>query len=703
MRGGSIVGAVLLVALIGAAAVVIDAGSKVVPNAQVAAVTSPTNPPQGKCTTFNGKQVCEKDGFEYVDVNGTKIPGYRLNSDAFKEVTCLIGNDFIVDIPRGMLFYADKNGKPSADNSQCIPGTQSVTSKGIASRQCVSEGLQAWKCYIIQCRKTANGEQCDVLSQPNGKESRKPLTIGDKIASITATLTDSEGGVVPTSEDVKKILSDENATPEQRAAAEKALTTFDAETQRGILGESQTSVNEKIAQQKNIRDGADTELSAIARGECRYSTTGSCTEESAAAAKRKADAEAEINRLNEQKDRLSKLQVVKQPQVIESENSSVADGNRERGLYGCDASSPLYRLCINSNQERERGQRLGYTTLGPAYSDYGAYSSSGDQRYCVVSQDPLIVHDYPARPGCLNYRSQSTMQQCGATNTGGLIGTIVSLFAKKNNSGSQNCVNGVPVPSCTIAASPTNVATGQSVTLTWQSQQAFSANLSSNGSVAPQGSMTVNPQTTTTYTLFLEGYIDNRTGQQLRGQCATQVVVGGQGGGDGAPKAEISCRPEVADVGMSVALSFACRNSTSSGGTGFSTNNQMSGSATPVVESPTLGTSVAKYALTCSKEGKTDTAECTVKINTTSIVLIANPKTVKSGGEANIGWITSGMESCRLWSSTLNQEWVGEDDNTANTSGVAKTPSLTEDAHFQLDCTTKSGGTKTAETTVTVD
>jgi hypothetical protein len=284
---------------------------------------------------------------------------------------------------------------------------------------------------------------------------------------------------------------------------------------------------------------------------------------------------------------------------------------------------------------------------------------------------------------------------------GGLLGMALSLFLKSGSSGSQSCTNGVPNPSCTITASPTNVAAGQPVTLTWQSEQAFSATLSSSGSVAPQGTMTVNPQTTTTYALALNGYVDSRTGQQLRGQCTVQVVVGGQGSGDGAPKAEIACRPEIADVGMSVALSYACRNSATSGGTGFDTNSQLSGSATPIVESPTIGSSVVKYGLTCSKEGRTDTAECTVQVNKPTIVLIANPKDVQSGGEANIGWVTGGMEECTISSPTLSG-FTAENAGNTSTSGVAKTPPLNEDTEFVLSCTTKAGATRTAETTVTI-
>ena len=304
--------------------------------------------------------------------------------------------------------------------------------------------------------------------------------------------------------------------------------------------------------------------------------------------------------------------------------------------------------------------------------------------------------------------AQQSQQQCGSSNSGGLIGTIVSLFKKDGNN--SNCVNGMLVPTCSLTASPQNITTaGQPVQLSWQSQNAYSASLSNAGNIPPQGSMTVNPQSNTTYSMFVQGARNQQTGQQLSGQCSIQVTIGAQGGStDEAPKAEISCSPQLADVGMSVAISFGCRNlgtgagMGTSAGTGFSTNNAPSGSATPVIEAPQLGSNnTVTYGLTCSKQGKTDTAQCTVGINRPSIVLVANPKSLKSGEESNIGWITSGMEECTISSPTLSG-FTAENANNTSVSGVAKPPPLTQNASFVLSCTTKAGGTKNAEIEVKV-
>jgi len=290
-----------------------------------------------------------------------------------------------------------------------------------------------------------------------------------------------------------------------------------------------------------------------------------------------------------------------------------------------------------------------------------------------------------------------------------------------------------PGPSCTIKASPTNITQpGQSVTLTWTSENAQQAYLSNQGQVGPSGSVQVQPQGATTYSLQVMGM--SNTGQQQQqqqvqytfnpytnsymptpaagqqqgtpqyGNCQVQVTVGKQNdtGGGSAPKAQISCQPKIADTGMQVSLSYACQNSTTSSGKGFTTGGALSGSATSTTSVPASGSTTNSYALTCSNEGRTDTAECTVNVNRPSIVLVANPKNIDDGDTSTIGWVTGAMEKCIISSPTLS-EFTEDNKNNTSTSGSAKTPELDENTEFVLKCTTKAGGTKTATTTVEVD
>ncbi len=63
-----------------------------------------------------------------------------------------------------------------------------------------------------------------------------------------------------------------------------------------------------------------------------------------------------------------------------------------------------------------------------------------------------------------------------------------------------------PRPTATLQAAPTTVQSGQPVTLTWSSSNATSVNLAPGvGNVALQGSTTVTPQQSVTYTLTATG------------------------------------------------------------------------------------------------------------------------------------------------------------------------------------------------------
>lgn len=249
----------------------------------------------------------------------------------------------------------------------------------------------------------------------------------------------------------------------------------------------------------------------------------------------------------------------------------------------------------------------------------------------------------------------------------------------------------MPSPSCSIQIGQQAPA-GQPVILQWTSQNAQYAQLSNTGQIQPQGQMQVYPTGPTTYIMTVTGY-----GNQ-QAQCQAQY---GQGG-TGAPVAELSCEPERVDIGMQIGISFACQNATSATATGFSTNNQLSGSVT-VTAPPLPGGQYAKtYGLTCANaQGQTNTAQCAVTINKTALVLVANPKQVESGKESTLGWVTSGMNSCTISSPTNTAFTTAHEDNTS-TSGSAKTGNLTTNTEFVLTCETEGGVTKTATTTVTV-
>lgn len=350
-----------------------------------------------------------------------------------------------------------------------------------------------------------------------------------------------------------------------------------------------------------------------------------------------------------------------------------------------DASNPPPRDCSGLLGLFRSGCGNGGDIFGGGGQQQQCGYHNG-QYICVQSQQQCSPIQQ-ALSGCRN--PFTGQQQCG-----GLMLMLNKCPAGSYNPNNPSNPYNYPQPTCSIRATPTNAtAAGQPVTLQWQSQNASYAYLSNSGQIGPSGSMTVYPQGPTTYVMTAVGY-----GNQ-QGRCETQVGIGNQSG-SGQVKAELSCQPQIADVGMQVAISFACQNANTSGGTGFSTGGALSGTTTAIVAAPSLGSHTTSFGLLCSNQGVTNSAQCTVNVNKAAIVLVANPKSIASGKEANIGWITSGMESCVVSSS--NAAFTAANASSTNVSGSAKTPALTQTSSFFLTCATKTGATKTASTTVTV-
>jgi hypothetical protein len=353
---------------------------------------------------------------------------------------------------------------------------------------------------------------------------------------------------------------------------------------------------------------------------------------------------------------------------------------------------------------------------------------TGTPPNCQSSQQPKAP-TFPSQPSSPSSPSSPSQpqqqQQCS---------TIASLFGCQNQT-----------ISCQLSAQPNPLQkAGLPATLTWTTTgTVYSAQIVGIGGVpVPSGSYTVYPQQTTNYTLTVADQNNNQNsctatvtlgtsaqapyGTGTNGQpCtqppqqppASQCTVGSwqptsatQNGcttgwqcanGSGVSgAAQISCQPQVADVGMSVAISYSCSNGGTSTGSGFSTNNQASGSASAVVAKPPTGTNTANYGITCTDPtGNTSSAQCSVQVNQPSIVMIANPKSVASGQSSSIGWVTSGMQSC-VASSPTDSTFTSQNANNLSVNGVAQTSPITSNTEYDLTCQTLGGQTKSASTIV---
>lgn len=113
--------------------------------------------------------------------------------------------------------------------------------------------------------------------------------------------------------------------------------------------------------------------------------------------------------------------------------------------------------------------------------------------------------------------SMQVFPQGNSTYTLTVMGTNGQTVTCQTSVVVQNIVNQVPY--CTIYANPTSVQRGQSAMITWTSQNAQSAQLSSVGSVGVNGSMNVTPYQPTTYTLT----VWSATGQQATCSASIQM------------------------------------------------------------------------------------------------------------------------------------------------------------------------------------
>lgn len=673
-RGNVAVAALLLVTAIGAAAVALDSARLQNVRSQVAA---------GEAAKTSG-------------ISGTD----KGSTDGEVKGKCDIGYDYEI---------REVKGKPEVKprgTSQCpkIDATTPYKDPEGKIRYCSKDG---WKCRYFYCKpdelrlKNDKGVTKDAECMLMGSAG-KPGEQTNLTADRTQGLKDA----------VEKKLFDPNATKEEIKAAASYAQSLDKNVQASLLNSFDPELQkQKFAElEKEYGRAKDNLVACLAAA-----VPGACDNQAAAVDTTK-------QQMDEQKQKLEILAKNAQP---------LGEAKKILESSGPPGGAPCAPNC-------------GTKEVPPPGTDVPC-EVKRDQAKCNPSRFPADPNGNGGNPGGSPGNSPSS----GAS--GFNPSQLMSLLGGLLSGAMQQA------PTCTITASPKNITQpGQPVTISWQSQGAQAAYISNLGQVGPSGSTTISPQQTTTVTMQVIGHpqqgqqqqynpygggygqqqgqyvwnpqlgayvymqgqqqqqqnpymqIGQQIGQAIGGggggqqaQCQTQITVGADGGG-GNQKAQISCQPKIADVGMQVAISYACQNSVASKGEGFATDNKLSGSAQATVASPTPGSTSVKYGLTCSKDGQTDSAECTVNVNKPSIVLVANPKNIKSGETSTIGWVTGAMESCIVSSPTLTS-FTNENKNNTSTSGVAKTPGLTQNTKFVLSCTTKAGGTKTAETTVEVN
>ena len=152
-------------------------------------------------------------------------------------------------------------------------------------------------------------------------------------------------------------------------------------------------------------------------------------------------------------------------------------------------------------------------------------------------------------------------------------------------------------------ATPTQITAGQAVTLTWKTQNADTANIAGIGSVSVNGSLTVSPTQTTTYTLTARNNVNDET------STVTITVGGGSSPGDVLPViSTFTATPSTINAGQSSSLQWSTQNATS---VSISSIGTVAASGTNNV-SPTVTTT---YTLTATNTAGSTTKTATVTVN----------------------------------------------------------------------------------------
>ena len=489
MRGASILGVVVLLSLLSVGAIVLDSKAPTNSMSQVAQGASVDTPAQEKEKAEPEKTT---DGQQIT----TCVAGYDYATYTEKEETIVACKQAVTpqckDVTAPKVTTTKGKEKSSGDCSPPKPEYASKMSKG-GARSC-----KEWSCHYYHC-DARYPEGCRIMGQAK---------VGESISSKET--------VEKAVEEYKKNTSLDEFLKEKQKAEEEGASTgnspFDQALKKAYTPELEgqlEGVDSERGKQQQIIEEKRQLLERIARGEECATNAAMCTRPEIERVQReKAAAEARLKELDEQKKRLGE-----QVEKLEPPAPPSTPGENECNKVPRPLKCPPPSGQCSGAQCQEIVVRVvgggNEGTFGQPSSGYG-----------------------PAQ--------QSSGQQCSSGNSGGglggIFGTIISLFKKSDTN--SNCVNGMLVPTCNLTASPQNItAAGQPVQLSWQSQNAYSASLSNAGNIPPQGSMTVQPQGNTTYSMFVQGMRNQQNGQQLSGQCSIQVTVGAQSGGsnDEAP------------------------------------------------------------------------------------------------------------------------------------------------------------------------
>jgi phospholipase C len=212
-----------------------------------------------------------------------------------------------------------------------------------------------------------------------------------------------------------------------------------------------------------------------------------------------------------------------------------------------------------------------------------------------------------------------------------LVAVTISTAALTGCAGMR--VVPVPAPAASLSSNVTTVQSGQTATLTWQTQNATTVTLNGNP-VSATGSMQVNPLTTTTYTLVATG----PTGTSPAQSASTITVTGPP-----APVANLSTSAPTVLAGQSATLTWTTQNATAV---------TLNGTAVPASGTQTVTPSQdTTYTLVATGVSGTTPAQSAATVSIAlppTATLAANPTSIVVGGTGTLTWSTQNATTITL-------------------------------------------------------
>jgi len=192
----------------------------------------------------------------------------------------------------------------------------------------------------------------------------------------------------------------------------------------------------------------------------------------------------------------------------------------------------------------------------------------------------------------------------------------------------------IQAPTVTISADPESILIGESSTLTWTSTNADSASIDQGiGSVDVTGSISISPNSITTYTITVTG----------PGGTATDSVIINVIDSDVPPTVTISADPATILVGESSTLTWSSTNAAS-----VTIDNGIGD--VPVNGSITVSpTETTTYTITATGPAGTATDSATVTvIYPPTVTISADPSTILVGQSSTLTWSSTNADSVSI-------------------------------------------------------